>query len=136
MPECHKCPHNGKGHPECLTCQGPPETNHRGRSHISIDAGDGGQTMGEVEAVLRPDKKPFEPAECREVPPELAAALRVVYAFTSLTELEFHLVQRLMRGESMAQIGKRQGVTRAAISAMVKKMVEKHPSFGFLRLEG
>jgi hypothetical protein len=41
-----------------------------------------------------------------------------------------------MRGENMALVGKRQGMTRAAISARVKKLVEKHPSFRFLRLEG
>ncbi len=66
----------------------------------------------------------------------VTAARSIAYAFTSLTELEFYLVQRLMRGENMAQIGKRQGMTRAAISARVKKLVQKHPAFRFIRLEG
>ena len=58
----------------------------------------------------------------QDQPPEsdaFTAARRIAYAFTSLSELEFYLVQRLMRGETMSQLGKRQGMTRAAISARV-----------------
>lgn len=135
MPECHNCPYNGKGNPICLTCQGPPETNHKGRTHLSMDAGDGGQTMGEAEAALRP-KKPFERAECREMTPEMAAARRVAYEFTSLSAEEFGLVQALMRGQSMAQAAREMGLTKAAVSARVRKLVERHPAFGFLRRDG
>lgn len=159
--ECHRCPHNGQSSTACLSCGGPPDTNHRGQTFLSINASQGsdGQTFGEVEATLSP-KRPFERAECLEIDVEdvdndrldhdrssvrsdhqpeseaVTAARAIAYAFTSLTELEFYLVQRLMRGENMAQIGKRQGMTRAAISARVKKLVEKHPAFRFLRLEG
>jgi hypothetical protein len=115
--------------------------------------------LGEIEASLN-DKRPFDRAECLEIDVEeveadphgrtrtdadrdgypeseaVSVARQVAYAFTSLTELEYHLVQRLMRGENMAQVGKRQGMTRAAISARVKKLVEKHPAFRFLRLDG
>lgn len=159
--ECHRCPHNGRQSQACLSCEGPPETNHRGQTFLSINASQGsdGQTFGEVEAALS-RKRAQEHAECLEIDVEdvdsaqigkdrgslspdhqpeseaVAAARAVAYAFTSLTELEFYLVQRLMRGESMAQVGKRQGMSRAAISARVKKLVQKHPSFRFLRLEG
>lgn len=160
--ECHRCPHNGRQSQACLSCEGPPETNHRGQTFLSINAsqqGSNGQTFGEVEATLS-HKRPFDRAECLEIDVEdvdhdrldhdrgsvrsdhqpeseaVTAARSIAYAFTSLTELEFYLVQRLMRGENMAQIGKRQGMTRAAISARVKKLVEKHPAFRFLRLEG
>lgn len=160
MSECHRCPHNGRASTACITCDGPPDTNHKGQTFVSINAcQDGeGQTLGEVEASLD-RKRPFERAECLEIDVEevdhdrlgndrssvrsdhqpeseaVTAARSIAFAFTSLTELEFYLVQRLMRGENMAQIGKRQGMTRAAISARVKKLVEKHPAFRFLRLE-
>lgn len=159
--ECHRCPNNGKSSTACLSCDGPPDTNHRGQTFLSINAGQGkdGQTLGEVEASFE-RKTTFEQAECLEIDAEevdlerlgnnslrkggepeyeseaVTAARSIAYAFTSLTELEFYLVQRLMRGENMAQIGKRQGMTRAAISARVKKLVQKHPAFQFLRLEG
>lgn len=161
MPECHSCSENGKQSQACLACKGPADTNHRGQTFLSINASQGsdGQTFGEVEATLS-HKRPFDRAECLEIDVEdvdhdrlgndrgslspdhqpeseaVTAARSIAYAFTSLTELEFYLVQRLMRGENMAQIGKRQGMTRAAISARVKKLVEKHPAFRFLRLEG
>lgn len=139
MPECHNCPYNGKGNPICLTCPGPPETNHKGRTHLSMDAGEGGQTLGEVEAAMS-RKKPFERAECREAQPETEAeteaARRVAYEFTSLTAQEFGLAQALMRGQSMAQAARGLGLTKAAVSARVRKLVQKHPSFRFLRLEG
>lgn len=162
MPECHSCLDNGKRSQACLTCNGPADTNHRGQTFLSINAsqqGADGQTFGEVEATLG-DKRPSERDDgfgidveevenaqvCYDRSPlghyrqpegeAVTAARQIAYAFTSLTELEFYLVQRLMRGENMALIGKRQGMTRAAISARVKKLVQKHPAFRFLRLEG
>lgn len=162
MPECHNCPENGKQSQACIACNGPADTNHRGQTFLSINSGqrgEDGQTLGEIEATLN-DKRPFDRAECLEIDVEevdrdplwqnrgfvphdhqpeseaITAARAIAYAFTSLTELEFYLVQRLMRGENMAQIGKRQGMTRAAISARVKKLVQQNPAFRFLRLEG
>lgn len=59
MPECHRCDHDGRCDPRCLRCKGPPDSNHKGRTFISFDAGSGkltrhecvsdaGQTFGEV----------------------------------------------------------------------------------------
>lgn len=140
MPECHKCPYNGKGSAVCLTCKGPAETNHQGQTFVSIDAcSDGGQSLGEVAAVLHrePDAdRMYVESVSDNIRDDAAEAARsVAFAFVSLSELEFYLVQRLMRGNNMAQIGKMQGMTRAAISARVKKLVEKHAVFKFLRLE-
>ena len=41
MPECHKCEWDGKQSKRCLKCKGPAETNHKGRSIVSLDAKDG-----------------------------------------------------------------------------------------------
>ena len=59
MPECHSCSHNGLSWLGCLRCKGPSETNHKGQTFVSIDAGSGkltrqrsgsanGQTFGEM----------------------------------------------------------------------------------------
>jgi hypothetical protein len=37
MPECHKCPLDGRPTRECLNCRGPADTNHKGRVHIELD---------------------------------------------------------------------------------------------------
>jgi hypothetical protein len=169
MPECHTCDRNGKSDPACLKCRGPAETNHRGKTFLSIDAGSDSQsqTLGEVEAAAAgPDgwRAPFEAAECFEVDqdasidpqqggagqeegvcdapqgcepePEspLEMARRLAYTFTELSTEEFDVVRRLMRGETMADIGREYGLTRAAISARVRELARKHPAFRFLRV--
>lgn len=131
MPECHKCPHNGTGSPACLTCAGPPDTNHRGRSHISIDAGDDAQTLGEVAASMQ-QMQEAEQQTGRE-PAGIDAARRVLHEFVTLADDDVRLVCSLMRGESMAAVAKREGLTRAAVSWRVKRLVAKHPVFSFLR---
>ena len=51
MPECHSCKHNGLSWPGCLRCKGPADTNHKGQTFVSLDAGsERGQTLGECEA--------------------------------------------------------------------------------------
>lgn len=83
MPECHRCAHDGRRcAAACLSCKGPPETNHKGQTFISLDAGGwSGQTLGEIEAAeaLASDtaddcdqageKAAFEMAECEELEP-------------------------------------------------------------------
>ncbi len=52
MPECHSCSKNGLSWLGCLQCKGPSETNHKGQTFVSFDAGrERGQTLGECEAV-------------------------------------------------------------------------------------
>lgn len=131
MPECHKCPHNGTGSPACLTCAGPPDTNHRGRSHISIDAGEGAQTLGEVAASMQQMQEADQQTAME--PAEIDAARRVLHEFVMLADDDVRLVCSLMRGESMAAVAKREGLTRAAVSWRVKRLAAKHPVFSFLR---
>ena len=124
MPECHKCVHNGKGSEACWTCKGPAETNHKGRSHVSIDAG-GAQTLGLVQAsvTIRGGHDDTVSEDARHL---LAALL-------GLLPEEFLLIKRLLAGRSMADIAREDGLTRAAISDQVRKLVEQHPEFYFLR---
>jgi len=191
MPECHRCKYDGCCDPHCLRCKGPPATNHKGQTFVSIDAGSGkltrqrsgsanGQTFGEVLAsseaeddhepdALDQDQGDTETAaddpdqggeqaaleagrmvDARDQVAGLATtgaehgtahdpdspldmARKLAFTFTELETAEFDLVRALMRGESMADIGRRSGVTRAAVSTHVRTLVRKHPVFLFLR---
>lgn len=127
--DCHKCQHNGKGSTACLSCKGPSETNHKGRSHVSIDAGGNSQTMGEVEAsisVMFKDVKSKFP----RIHPDAA---KVALAFLSMDDADFRLVKALLGGKTMASVAREAGLTRAAVSAQVKRLAVKHPVFSFLR---
>jgi len=129
MPECHKCPHDGKGSDACITCGGAAETNHKGRSHVSIDAGDG-QTLGEVEASIAAVWRGWEGERFPEVSPD---AVKVAAAFLSMDDAEFALVRSLMSGKSMSDVAREEGVTRASVSWRVKRLAGRHPVFAFLR---
>lgn len=135
MPECHKCPLNGTGSAECLMCMGPAESNHKGRSHISMDAGMGAQTLGEVKAAMGVWRGTGEVRA--GLPPVSADAVKVATMMLELDEAEFRLVRGLLRdGKSMAAIAREEGLARATVSARVKKLVERHPVFSFLRQRG
>jgi len=129
MPECHKCLLNGQRSPKCLSCKGPPDTNHKGASHISIDAGEDDRTLGETLASLAvSDHRGAAP-----IADALDMARLVACEFCSLSASEFALVQQLMRGGTMAGVGRNAKLTRATISARVKRLVARHPVFEFLR---
>ena len=130
MPECHKCRWNGKRSKRCLTCRGAGDTNHKGQSFVSIDAGDDSQTLGEVEASLMR----VRPAMDADAVPDVAR--RIMAAFMDLTPQEFALVQGLMRQRSLADIARDTGETRAAACARLGGIVERHPLFAFLRRNG
>jgi hypothetical protein len=114
----------------CLTCHGPPETNHKGRTHISIDAGDG-QTLGEVEASHAAASRNAGNAE--DIPGISPDAERVASAFLSLDADDFALVKALLAGRSMADVARDAGLTRAAVSARCKRLAARNPVFAFLR---
>ena len=128
MPECHKCEHDGKRSEACLTCRGAAETNHKGRSHVSIDAG-GAQTLGEVEAA-RAEIAARRFIRRGKVGTEAAEVVRVML---SLSVKDFALVKALLAGKSMADVAREDGKTRAAVSDRVRKLVGRHPVFKFLR---
>jgi len=129
MPDCHKCPNNRKRSEACLKCPGPAETNNHGRTHISIDSGEDGQTMGEVEASWSAEHLTVS----RNVPRVHPDVLKLVSAFAMLSDTEFALVRAYLNRRSMADLGRMTGLTRAAISARLARLVEKHPVFGFMQ---
>jgi len=129
MPECHKCLLNGQRSPKCLSCKGPPDTNHKGASHISIDAGEDDRTLGETLASLATPR----PVDDDSLADALDMARRVACEFCALSASEFALVQKLMQGGTMAGVGRNAKLTRATISARVKRLVARHPVFEFLR---
>ena len=134
MPECHRCEHNQTGSAACLKCRGPAETNHKGRTFLSIDAGDEPQTIGEVEAcaAVRYRQETIEAESSDHIDvANLREALRTVF---DLSPENFAMVRAFFHGATMADVGRDMGMTRATISARVKKLVKRHPAFAFLRL--
>lgn len=134
MPECHRCEHNGTGSTACLRCRGPAETNHKGRTFLSIDAGDEPQTLGEVEAsaAVRYRQETLEAEASERIDASnLREALRTVF---DLSPENFAMVRAFFHGATMADVGRDMGMTRATISARVKRLVKRHPAFAFLRL--
>lgn len=129
MPECHKCPLNGKADIRCLECKGPPNVNHKGQNLVSIDATTQTQSAAEVAASL----KRYEQPGTYRIAPELESARLLAFAFTEISSVEFSLVKRLMRGMSQSQIAREDGKTRAAVNSNLKALIARHPTFGFLR---
>lgn len=129
MPECHRCPFDGKGDPRCLTCKGPPEVNNKGRNVVSRDSGNSRRSKAETES----DTKRIPVARSYNPPIVFDYALEVVYAFSSLSVEEFVLVRMFLNGATQSQMARAQGVTRQAVSLAVKKLVQRHPVFGVLR---
>ncbi len=129
MPECHKCPLDGKGDPRCLSCQGPPKVNHKGRSFVSVDSGEGEQSAAGVAMVM----KGIRPKASYRPPEELEMALKAIYAMIELSPAEFVVVQAIMRGATQAEVSREFGLTRQAINSFIKLMVKRHPVFAFLR---
>lgn len=127
MPECHKCPLNGTGSPECLECKGPPETNHHGRVHVSLQSS---------EAVnIAASKKSFEKAECIELKLDSCcqdAVRRLLAVFAELSADDISMVCHLLKDRSLAEWGRNHGMTKQAASYRHKRLVKRHPEIRVL----
>lgn len=128
MPECHKCKHDGKHSKVCVRCAGPGETNHKGRSHISLDASnDGGQTLGDVLAVASASAK-GRPPMMRSRADRLAA----VTAFMAIMEMDdrsFRIVRARFRDPSvpLSVLAKRYRVSTQAVHQRLQSLAEAWP---------
>lgn len=128
MPECHSCQHNGKNSLACLRCPGPPQTNHKGRSHISIDSGASGGTLGEVEAVLHAARQSPPPKE--DIQADRAAVCRFVAKFFEMDEKSLRIVRyRFMHPDvPLSKIAKRHRVSTQSVHQRLKKLAEDWPA--------
>ncbi len=127
MPECHHCPHNGTASPACLDCKGPPETNHKGKTWVSLDSGEGPQTAAMVEAVMEPIQTA---GECGGVAMESCcadAARRLLAYLVGLSPTDLSLVLARVRGLPMAAWGRRYGVTKQGAQQRWRAIVRRHP---------
>lgn len=133
MPLCHNCEYNGKADSHCLDCAGPSDTPYnKGKTHLSIDAGDV-QTLGAVAASRQKQQQnadiDAQAAELDEASVEFGmhvGALRVIQYFCDLDPAEVSLILMSLHN-NLANIGRECGLTRAAISLRMQKIVEKHP---------
>jgi len=131
MPECHKCTLNGTGSEACLTCKGPPETNHHGKTHVSLDSevANDPQTGAEVEASMTVCDR-YEPPciEKIDLPDCCADTARRLLAFlSSLEASDLSLVIWRAQGRSLAAWGRRNGFTRQYAHHRYTLLSDKEP---------
>jgi hypothetical protein len=128
MPECHKCPHNGQGSPFCLKCIGPSDSNHHGRTFVSLDSGHAAQTGAEVEAALKVEQQ--EPQDdlinlqacCAD------AVRRLVGFLARIEKADLSLLDWIGQGKSMYSWAKQHGVSRQAASSRYAMLCRKIPA--------
>lgn len=129
VPECHHCQLNGTPSPLCMKCQGPPETNHRGRTFVSFDSGDPEQTGAEVEAAMQ--RHAYHPPTVEEIAlPDCCAdtARLLLGVMLQLDDAELALLRHRLAGGSLADFGDGEQITRQAAHARWKAMTERHPT--------
>ncbi len=131
MPECHNCAHNGRRSEACLTCSGPPETNHKGKTWVSLDSGDDPQTAAMVEAVM----EPVRTEESGGVALEdccADAARRLLAYLATLASADLSLLLSRVGGKPMADWGRTFGVTKQGAHQRWLALCRRHPELRVL----
>lgn len=141
MPECHRCRWNTEPPTEakeaaCLECKGPPETNHKGKVFVSLDAdgGRGRQTLAEAEIAMRRT----EGEEVRGQLPDCCrkTALALLDYMDGLTAAEIKVLVAVAHGASLAEVARAAGVTRQAAHGRWKVIVGKFPELAAVLITG
>ena len=128
MPECHKCIHNGRRSSACITCKGPSEHNHHGRSFVSIDAGPPELTE---DLCTHPSVDP-EPEH---------DSISIVSWFAGLTQRQREALICKLRDPQLSinEIGRQMGWSQRTISRDLQSIVNSIPetaSSGIRRILG
>lgn len=132
MPECHKCPHNGLGHADCLTCKGPPETNHKGRTFVSLDSGEDPQTAAAVEAATANVATGDDGSDIA-LPPCCADAVRRLLGYlVALESADLSMVVSRVRGDTLADWGRSHGMSRQGAHRRWIAICRRHPELAKL----
>lgn len=132
MPDCHKCPRNGRPTRACLTCKGPAETNHKGRSHVSLDADSQdsghGQSWADVDAVIHDARAAGDPAPGQDGDREQAIAFMA--RLFALDERTFRIVRwRFLHPETpLPVIARRFRLSTQAVHQRLQKLAETWPA--------
>ena len=137
MPLCHQCewyrrPPDEAKRTACLACPGPSENlTHKGRTHVSIDAG-GAQTAAAVEAALQEARNASDSVYIDEDDPETkvamaAGGLRVLLYIKGLTKEQIVLLWYVLREGSLANVARDLKCTRAMVSHLWRGMLAARP---------
>jgi DNA-directed RNA polymerase specialized sigma24 family protein len=113
MPECHKCPHNGKRRRQCLSCPGPSDDNHHGRTHVEFD----------------PELVDHVPARAVDETSPLAAAAAFVNGMMVLDAKTRRVVETrfLHPDQSVAALARSLRVSRQAVHQRLRRAVKAWP---------
>lgn len=116
MPECHNCPYDGKGAPECIDCKGPPDTNHQGQTFVSVDAVFGLATPT-LTSTADLDLKPC----CCD------AVRQMLAIFVVMNDTDRLLVCYVLRGGTPTAWARSRGLTKQSAFQRVKRLVKTYP---------
>ena len=129
MPDCHTCPHNGKGHKACKRCPGPSAQQHKGARTISLDALSevDDQSLGMTLAVLRdhPKGPPTPDADADRV-----QYARFVHALFTLDDKTWRIIRHryLNPRKPLSAIAKKYGLSTQAVHQRLQHLAETFPA--------
>lgn len=126
MPECHKCKYDGKGLAVCLTCKLSTGPNNKGRSHVSLDAGN-------RDLVMRYSLDPPEQESLKLDDCCLDAVMSVLKSLQDMDDDDLSIIMAIIRGESLSQWARSRNLTRAAASWRIMRIAQKNKALSFLR---
>ena len=129
MPVCHKCAHNLQGHAECLSCRGPGEPSHAGKSFVSLSSMD--DPAGYLHAHAAEGWRITGAGGGEGVtglPDGVEDYLRrLLSSFAQMKDGQAVICRRLLAGQTMAEAARGMGVTRQAVYSAVRKMMRQFP---------
>ena len=123
MPDCHKCKHNLKKHRACIKCKGPSETNHKGRSHKTLDIvnkhGDSWADAEASQAIIARNAKPVVSAS-----PEMLEAAAFVDRLFRVDRKTYGIIRFLFLhpGTPLRSVAKRFGISTQAAHHRLKEL--------------
>ena len=124
--ECHKCPLNGTGSPECIECAGPAPVSYKGVCYVHPDGADAPDALYLGDR-RRPSEEPYEGRELAIFNEgKENGALCAIQWLSDLETEDALLVLVALRG-SFADAGRRTGTTRACWSKRWRELVCRMP---------
>lgn len=117
MPECHNCPHDGKGSSECITCVGPSNNNNKGQVFVSADL---------VFNLIKPPPSSTPELDLNECCCD--AVRRLMSVFIKMNDIDRTLVFYVLCGGTPTAWAKERNVTKQSAFARIKRLINNHPS--------
>lgn len=132
MPECHKCPHDGKRRRACLTCSVSLE-NRNGKNVVSVDAISGTR----FEPRVRPDMAaaidgPEDESEWAEKHARFSSFIGRLFQLSPKALLVVQARYQAMRSidgrPTFGEIGQRIGCSKQAVYKLIEEVREAIPA--------